>query len=466
MSLKYSKFYKCILLLCLLLVHALADNALSVVPDSSPAQYKNDVESARLFTMLRSFSHLPDSELSRLFDENMQYEPSTIEHVLRAINESSLKKPMDIQPNTAEANLLNDIWAMRQQELLTFANGADGNDSGGRIDHVTSMKDLITKLENNYVPYVDALQNINSEKETDTFMNQLKLVLIDIESYVDHIDYSKDFHYLGGMEWLWKYIDAQSIPTNNIDMTNQKNKVTSLAVWCIGTMVKNNEQYQNWITEGSDVSSDHGNANLDMLVQLLLTKPSLEENMDDSLSVVELQKKSLYALSAVSSNNVNIKELLSNLQTPIGQILYDVLHTVTNDSTSDSSVEVEYSDPYIERTKKVFNYISDLIQEDIYAEQTTQDPESKNMQNYITPLSKQFCTNQWNSIISDHIGYIMNTIPKPKEFVFDLDMLNDEDDEEVVADTSSHHIRNINSYNSINRTLTAIVDNMKHICKV
>ena len=148
-------------------------------------------EQKRIDMIVRSFSKLPESELSRLGVDLSQ----------------------KIYVGSDEANKLLASWRERQEEIkLAMAAMTKPAEMMGEL--AKGIKEFIpNESDNNYL--------------------QIEEKLVELEGLLEDMDNARDFYTIGAWPTLVSMLHS-SKPDN----------IRALAAWCVGTAVKNNYDYQ------------------------------------------------------------------------------------------------------------------------------------------------------------------------------------------------------------------------------
>lgn len=145
----------------------------------------------RLNAIRNALQHLPQDELDRL----------------------NINLDGPIQEGTDKANMLIEAWKNRQEELKKAVSG------------IVKPAEYMAKI----------LKVLKESTSEDELMKNLD----ELENFIEDIDNANDFHTIGGWPILFNLLYKPYATTN----------VKSKAIWCMGTIVKNNDVYQLWLLE-------------------------------------------------------------------------------------------------------------------------------------------------------------------------------------------------------------------------
>ncbi|CAK4086174.1 unnamed protein product [Aphanomyces euteiches] len=158
------------------------------------------------------------------------------------------------------------LWAKRQEELkeATASIRDEAKYMQGLIDTLVTPSSGDADIHEANV--VDALQHLEWE--------------------VQDLDKAKDFNTMGGLEATVQYLNASSY------------RVRTMAAWVVGSAVKHYDQAQEWALQAG-------------AMPLILNSLSIVPNEEDRASVLAMQKKMLYALSALVQANTKAQSLFA-----------------------------------------------------------------------------------------------------------------------------------------------------------
>lgn len=251
-------------------------------------------------------------------------------------------------PGTLNSEKLINAWNERQKEVKSAVEGL--------MKPAEFMKDIIKNIQNT----------------TDQEIILKNLVVL--ESLLADIDNARDFHTIGGWKILLNFLQLN----NSIEIRTQ----TAL---CIGTAVKNDYDYQLWILEDVNIIQTTQTSGLLLLLHnLKITLSNIPQLTITSLSALDLQKnyklisRLIYAISSCTRGNMDIQETLvkigkkdSNYHLPtiLAQLTYTILEinpSNTLDSLNILNLQTQVSYDKLSILRKVWNLISDLLDELIY----------------------------------------------------------------------------------------------------
>ena len=208
----------------------------------------------------------------------------------------------EISVNSPEASNLFRVWKIRQEELKQ------------------AMQSMIQPAE-----HMAALaQQLKSDNITDA---DVEFLLEELESFIDDVDNARDFHTIGGWDILISYL-----------MPGVPSRQRALAAWTVGSAIKDEFDYQQWILEYPNMNStitlkvnklnnnnNNTNTNTDTDINTnqstfeVETNPNSARAIDYLLDMLDspitseslgMHRYAIYALSAASRGNIYIQEQL------------------------------------------------------------------------------------------------------------------------------------------------------------
>lgn len=291
-----------------LVVDGLASTMQAGIENIAPGELQNVVgEQERLDAILKAFHRLPAPELERL--------------------QVDIEQP--VTPGTPQAQALFDAWTVRQAELKAAMKNL--------LQPAEHMGNL-TRVLNGTAPGSDPSRPLSQDEQV--------YLLKELEALLDDVDNARDFHTIGGWPTLLSFLTESHPPA-----------VRATAAWAVGTAVKNTYDYQLWTLEAlSEVSGVSAEGAAPTGVQLLLS--ALEASVESGDT--ELQKRSLYALSAAMRGNVDVQDAVRQVRGPTGEASYLTslwrLARVNSDNDQGAAVAADVQ-------RKVWASLADLLQE-------------------------------------------------------------------------------------------------------
>lgn len=269
---------------------------------------------------------------------------------------------------------VTDIIAERIESLKDYLG-----DPGKHVRHILTMRESSVNED------MDTNKNTNADTDDDDDGDDLSLttgVLKDLEFQLIDLDNARDFHSMGGWPILVAFVtesihgleyelqkaiahEAQSLnegtynategsdvaielPEDAIEFLKEYQRVVweiqGLACWCMGTAVKNVEEFSPWAIE-ADLMRLNADGGIVNVITIILNKLHAERGigpstlgmstMDDKLQM--RRKYEMYALRALLRGN---KEAIHNFSSVNGpSILYDLYSYFTVNAKQMSSID-------------------------------------------------------------------------------------------------------------------------------
>jgi hypothetical protein len=274
--------------------------------------------------------------------------------------------------------------------------------------------DIVYKFEESLKLDFD---NLDSESILDTNLrgsvgethrsasyDNVTVSFLDLESLVEDMDNARDFHQIGEWHRLVALLESPYLSTHH----------KSLVAWCIGTAIKNTDEFQQWIMEaptGGELYAAQPSATpLHLLLQLLVNSTVSVDAWDsygetvntaDPQMVarleVDLQNKILYALSAASSNQPVIQMAMHQFRYENTSFAEELLELL------EGPVLQELKTTSLERVRKIWNLVLDLIEYTLDASDfAAEHPELHHKQLALTRTV--YCHPTWEHFIKDHLS--------------------------------------------------------------
>jgi len=243
---------------------------------------------------------------------------------------------------------------------------------------------------------------INSTADVDTLIS----TLTELESLVTDVDNARDFHTIGAWQILLKMLYSHQ----------NQDKIIMHVAWTIGTVVKNNYDYQLWLLEDVETVPSAGNRSancLNMLVRCLSSETNYTQ---------ETQRRILYAISSGARGNADIQEAL--LATKVFLVnsegddnvssFLELFYELADRSQRDSTVEI---------SRKIWALVSDMLDERQYIRQELLQIVSGDLSesarasvdeeiSTLSLLGDRFCASEWATLAKvqlDHFSRLTVT---------------------------------------------------------
>ncbi|GKZ01169.1 hypothetical protein MPSEU_001068300 [Mayamaea pseudoterrestris] len=244
----------------------------------------NQIDNMDFEMMHRTLAQLPDEERERL------QLPTYVDKTDRAKRKEFEKK-------------MNHIWSQRQDQLRQFELS----------DLPDLLKERIRQMQKYFdtdsVTRLQLIKNDRHRADNDNAFDpdDIVSVLMDLEYHLTDIDMTRDFHTLGGWPLLVSLLDPQlhsvNATTNSLNIEELILKVDRVqlhAAWCIGSAVKNQEEFHGYATERLMVlHTQQPTTALDLLTEQIDVFNDIAYDFSET---VKLQKF-IYALGALLRNN-------------------------------------------------------------------------------------------------------------------------------------------------------------------
>ncbi len=297
---------------------------------------------------------------------------------------------------------IREIWKVRQDLLKSMEE-----------EYLADVTDIINERINSLKDYfADPMKHIRqimtsrrTVKEDGIEIEDLSLitgVLNDLEFQLIDLDNARDFHSMGGWPILvalltdsvhgleyefQKEIDlaAQQLNRENVNVTEGEDvaiklsenateflkeyqrvvwEIQGLACWCMGTAVKNVEEFHSWATEDfSHMMSPNTNTGIVNVITIIINKLHAESNTDNSILDISSiddklqmrQKFEIYALGALLRGNKEATHYFNSING--ATTLYDIYSNLTKDTEHVSSIDTMT----MKLVNKIISLVDDLI---------------------------------------------------------------------------------------------------------
>lgn len=314
------------------------------------------INESDLDMMYRTLSSLPEEELV-----NMDMQLPT-----RLSEDSSDKEKMMFEIQ------VRAIWSARQQLLKKMEE-----------EYLADVTDIIQeRIESikNYLgdPMTHIRQVMNAElkdKDDSTSLSTIVGILEDLEFQLTDLDNARDFHDMGGWPLLvalltdsihgleYEIEQAVSVQAKSLDIDQMNKtdgsmtieladdvldnlreyqrvmwKIQGIACWCMGTAVKNVEEFHSWSVEDfSSLMAQNASGDVVNVITILLNKLHSESTvgpsiLDISMDDIDLQvrrKYEVYALGSLLRGNREAIDYFGSVNGP--SILFDMFDYLTKD---------------------------------------------------------------------------------------------------------------------------------------
>lgn len=285
----------------------------------------NQFNQEAIDTIIRTFQSLPPGERERL--------------------NVDLSTPMIA--GTEASQMLVDAWTQRQAEIRQL------------FEKMVKPAEVMAQISRDL---------LNSSLPEHFVVDRL----VELESLLADIDNARDFHTIGGWPVLISYLSPQ-----------RSERLRGLAALAVGTLVKNQYDYQLWVLDKQQISSStirntvsHLIENfscMDLLIEILKSS-----EIDDNS---ELLQRTLYAISSATRGNLEVQEYLSQ-------------HEYFLSSLS-KVARVES----IKIIRKVWSFVEDMLRESeefnrFYTSQTDVGQRDISIVDF-KPLGQYFCSVFW-----------------------------------------------------------------------
>lgn len=378
---------------------------------------KNVIES---ITKLNDFKS--DQTLEELDYETMYRTLLGLPDEERALIEDFPSKPLDDASPEERIKFeesIRKIWASRQALLKQMEE-----------EYLADVTDIIQERISSLAEYVtnpmEGIKNVmnghlydESNKGDDTL--NIVEALEDLEFQLTDLDNARDFYKMGGwpllvslltdsIHGLGYALEEELRLTNSTDINvpirlskeqieylEQYQKVSwkiqGLAAWCIGTAVKNTDEFHSWALDNfSDLLQNQSGDDVNVITILL---GKLEDEATKSPSIIEIsqnealfqakRKYELYALGSLLRGNR--KALASFTESGGPSVLYSVFQSI-------GVTQISESDPIDRNTvavaTKIMSICNDLIM-DVILHPTNDDA----LKRYDQSLLGELTSHQW-----------------------------------------------------------------------
>jgi nucleotide exchange factor SIL1 len=238
-----------------------------------------------------------DFEMMHRTLSNLPYDEQTNIQLPAYVSKSDAKH----RPNFEQQMI--QIWLQRQEQLRLLE----------QMDLPQLLKERIQQIQT----YFDTdatlrLERIDLKRKHDIGEldpQDICSVLYDLEYHLTDIDMTRDFHTLGGWPLLVSLLDPQLHLINRTKMEildtetvfQKIDRVQMHAAWCIGSAVKNQEEFHGWATQRLVIlhTQQQTTTALDMLTEQIASFNDLSYDF----SVTQKLNKLIYALGALLRNN-------------------------------------------------------------------------------------------------------------------------------------------------------------------
>lgn len=462
----------------LLTMVAVVDGSSELALTLNSEELKLKIEEFKLkesiVSIQKSFSNLPTDELERIL-ETVNSEVSTANPSFANFTVDSLLNSA-ILPHSLEADALKSCWERRQLELEELSEkqqrpvdemrrlmnevGQFVAEASVHADYDHFRYELGKRGKNPDVSkdLADAEAGAAHLLGVSRTEEVAEAALLELESFLEDLDNARDFHTIGEWPVLMGYLESPVLG----------NRLKALVAWCIGTAVKNTEEYQMWLLD----SAAHASAPpLHLLTQLFVNASTLLDDWDvygeefqtsdpalANRDCVRLQNKILYALSSAAGNNKEIEWELHNYVYREGDIETTLAQSMLEQLEKGDRPAGQLSLDVLERTRKIFNFVSDLLLEI--------DEASPELQKV---YRRQYCTASWDVAVADHVELSENRVAADADL--EKDCVNSEleegetDRSEEVLMPPPEELRRRAVLASIQRAAQSVQKNMQLLCE-
>ena len=291
------------------------------------------------------------------------------------------KKAFEIQMKT--------IWTTRQAELAELEVADLPKILKERI---SSIKLYIHEGSFSFPNLMADEDNMDNDSETGHELIDIVSVLEDLEYQLNDLDNARDFHTLGGWQYLvsllydashfralqsFRHHSSNTTELYPLELTDQeieyKQTVQTAAAWAIGTAIKNTEEFFPWVLEDVsklstfslsrydiDLFSTSSVTVIDLLLhQLRGTYPSTKMQDSDyeaktsnfNQNTINLQQKIFYALGSILRSNEPAQQYFLRISGP--KVLADFLRHITS--------YPEISKKTLSLAAKIITFGSDMV---------------------------------------------------------------------------------------------------------
>lgn len=245
-----------------------------------PNQEEDPVHSMDFEMMHRTLSQLPDDEKRRI--QLPDYVPKT-----------------NTKDRVVFEERMTQIWATRQKQLLELE----------QIDLPEVLKERVRQIQHYlHTDTVTRMQHIDLNRQHEIGVidpDDIVSVLYDLEYHLTDIDMARDFHTLGGWPLLVSLLDG-SLHLQNAtnlyaeDVLMKMDRVQMLAAWCIGSAVKNQEEFHSFALERVNMS--HSKRTTSAL-EIITEQTAAYNDLDYDFTETQKLNKFIYALGALLRGN-------------------------------------------------------------------------------------------------------------------------------------------------------------------
>jgi hypothetical protein len=366
-------------------------------------------EQSRINTLARSFRRLPQRELEQFYAD---IAAALAEHGEDIIDpDSELAKKLQVAWEQRQVELkaaLNAIVkppelmkrlisAIRVDALPSSSSPADGKGTRPNAGDASSAQDALPFSQRE----LDSTAN-NSAGESDSASRLAALQ--ELAGLLDDVDNARDFHTMGGFAVL-----AQVLAPEHLGMFLDEER--GLAALAIGNSVKNQYEFQLWVLDKERVATQDNVAEISEDAKDLAgskagahqySYPALLSSLLRLLETGSDQSRrsALYAVSAASRGNLDVQAALRDHLTAAEPVV---------DVDVSALLLLRFDDGSAELRRKIFAFISDMLEEQYYIQEQIRNPENflidgdasgqelelMKQLHALRPLGKSFCMAQW-----------------------------------------------------------------------